>query len=300
MSNEVPVAFVQQFKDNYIILAQQETSRLRRAVRDDPDFLKGKSGFFDRIGATAMKKKTGRHADTPLMNTPHSRRRLTMDDFNWADLIDSADRIRLLADPTGPYTTNAVFSANRQMDTIIYDAMGSVAYSVDEDDAASSSVFPAANKVAVNNHTFDAGSGDVGLTVGKLIAAKQLLMANEVPEGMPMFCVADSLQLSKLLAETEVQSRDFNDIYALVQGNVSSFMGFDFIRKETLTADASSDTLVYCWAPPAIGLGIGEELMIDVGPRRDKSLSTQIYLEFAAGATRVQDELIVEIACDPS
>ena len=36
------------------------------------------------------------------MDTPHARRRVSMVDYDWADLIDDEDRIRLLIDPTGP------------------------------------------------------------------------------------------------------------------------------------------------------------------------------------------------------
>ena len=167
---------MEQFKDNFILLSQQKGSRMRGVVRDDPDFLRGKAGYFDRIGSTAMQRRTSRHADTPLISTPHSRRRITLEDYTWADLIDTADRAKMLADPEGTYVQNAVYAAGRQIDTAIYGAFGGNAYSMDEDDAASTVALPAGQKVAVNNHTFDSGSGDVGLTVGKLLAAKDILL----------------------------------------------------------------------------------------------------------------------------
>jgi hypothetical protein len=300
MSTEITVAFVQQFQDNVVMLAQQQGSRLRNAVRTDPDFLKGKAGYFERIGATAVQARTSRHQDTPLINTPHSRRRVTLNDYVWADLIDNADRVKLLIDPEGPYAVNAGWAAGRQFDSSIYSAMGGNATSMDEDDSASSVSFPAAQQVAVNNHDYDSGSGDVGLSVGKLIAAKKILMSNgEIDDNAPLFCVANAQQLSKLLSETEVQSRDYNDVFALVQGKVNSFMGFSFIRYETLSTDGSSDELVYCWTPNAIGLAVGQEITTRVTERADKNYSTQVYLDFSVGATRIQEELVVEIACDP-
>ena len=301
MSNQVTNAFVQQFKDNFILLSQQKGSRLRQWVRDDPDFLKGKAGYFDRIGATAMQKRASRHQDTPLINTPHSRRRVTLDDFVWADLIDNADRIKMLADPEGPYTVNAMWAAGREFDTAIVNAMNGSAYSMDEDDAATSVVLPTAQKVAVANHSYDAGSGDVGLTVGKLIAAKEILLAGEaIEDDEDLFCVADAKQLAKLLSETEVQSRDYNDVYALVTGRIDSFMGFKFARKESLPVNSSSDTLVYCWARNGVGLAVGEEITTRISERDDKNYSTQVYIELSVGATRIEDEKVVEIACDPS
>ena len=53
MSTEIPISFVEQFKDNFVLLSQQKGSRMRGVVRDDPEFLRGKAGYFDRIGSTA-------------------------------------------------------------------------------------------------------------------------------------------------------------------------------------------------------------------------------------------------------
>ena len=49
MSLEIPVSYVQQFKDNFIILSQQKGSKLRKGVRTDPDFLQGKAGYDERL-----------------------------------------------------------------------------------------------------------------------------------------------------------------------------------------------------------------------------------------------------------
>ena len=94
MSTQIPTSFVEQFKDNFLLLSQQKGSRMRGVIRDDPDFLRGKAGYFDRIGSTAMQRRTSRHADTPLISTPHSRRRVTLEDYVWADLNDTADRAK--------------------------------------------------------------------------------------------------------------------------------------------------------------------------------------------------------------
>lgn len=299
MSTEVPVSFVQQFKDNFILLSQQRGSKLRGKVRTDPDFLKGKSGFFDRIGATAMQRRTSRHQDTPLISTPHSRRRVTLEDWIWADLIDNEDRAKMLADPEGPYALNASWAAGREFDTAIYGAMGGNAYSMDEDDAASTVALPSGQKIAVNNHSYDAGSGDVGLTVGKLIGAKKILWANEVDEEEPLYCVANSTQLAKLLGETEVQSRDYNDVYALVQGRINTFMGFTFVRYESVNTDTASDELIYCWAQNGVGLAISMDQQVRISERADKNYATQVHVSQSMGATRIEDEKVVEIACDP-
>ena len=89
MSTEVNKAFAQKFRDTFLHLVQQKGSRLRDYVRVNTD-ISGKYDHFDRIGSTSAQKITSRHSDTPLISTPHSRRRVSMDDYNWADLVDKA------------------------------------------------------------------------------------------------------------------------------------------------------------------------------------------------------------------
>jgi hypothetical protein len=43
------------------------------------------------------------YLDTPLAETPHSRRMVTMDHWEYADLIDDSDKVQMLIDPTSSY-----------------------------------------------------------------------------------------------------------------------------------------------------------------------------------------------------
>jgi hypothetical protein len=52
-------------------------------VREKP--IAGKQGFFDQIGATAARRRTSRHSDTPRRDTPHARRRVALEDFRLGD-----------------------------------------------------------------------------------------------------------------------------------------------------------------------------------------------------------------------
>lgn len=80
MSTQITTAFVQQYKANVYHLTQQKGSKLRRAVRVES--VTGKNAYFEQIGATAARKRTTRHADTPRMETPHSRRRVALEDYD--------------------------------------------------------------------------------------------------------------------------------------------------------------------------------------------------------------------------
>lgn len=300
MSTSVPISLVQQFKSNVIMLSQQKGSRFRMTVRDDPDFLQGKAGYFERLGSTAAVIRTTRHGDTPLQDSTHSRRRVTMQDYEWADLIDHQDRIRMLIDPEGPYAVNAAWAMGRQADILIRDAANGNAYSMDEDDAATAVALPSAQKVVVANHDFDSSTGDVSLSVGKLIAAKKIFEAADVDPDEQLHIAVNAHQKASLLAETEVKSADYNTVKALVQGEVDTFMGFKFHNYQNLSVDASSDELVFAWASSGIGLAVGADVQTRITERDDKSYATQVYLSMSMGATRIEDEKVVQIACDPN
>ena len=120
MSTQINTAFVQQFSANIQMLSQQMGSLLRDAV--DSESVNGEKAFFDQVGAASAVLRTSRHADTPLVDTPHSRRMVTMADYEYADLIDDQDKVRLLADPTSTYSRAAAAAMGRAMDDVIISA----------------------------------------------------------------------------------------------------------------------------------------------------------------------------------
>jgi len=293
MSTEVNKAFVQKFRDTFIHLVQQKGSRLRDYVRLNADVV-GKYDHFDRIGSTSAQKITSRHSDTPLISTPHSRRRVSMDDYNWADLIDKADKVRMLADPASDYMKAGVWAMGRKMDDIIIAAMSGNATTIDENDASSNVALPAAQKVAV-------GSGSaVDMNIDKLMQAKKILDASDVDPDLPRHIVMKSNQFYDLLGDSEIQSSDYNTVKALVAGDIDTFLGFKFHRSERLGVDSSSNTLCLAWIPEGIGLSMGMDVKTEISERADKNHSTQVYAQMCLGAVRIEDEKVVEIACTDS
>ena len=105
MSVQITTSFVNQFSSNVALLSQQRGSILRSAVSEES--VTGEKAFFDQVGASAAVKRTSRHGDTPLVETPHSRRQVTLDTYEWGDLIDDSDKVRMLIDPTSTYAQAA-------------------------------------------------------------------------------------------------------------------------------------------------------------------------------------------------
>jgi len=291
MSVEINKAFSQKFRDAFIHLVQQKGSRLREYVRSNTDVV-GKYDHFDRLGATSAQRITSRHADTPLISTPHSRRRVSLEDYNWADMVDKADKVRMLADPTSEYLKAGVNAMGRTIDDVIIAAMLGNAVSVDENDSSSNVSLPAAQKVAV--------SGTTDMNVDKLRSAKQILDSSDVDPDLPRCIVMKSNQFYDLLGDTQIQSSDYNTVKALVNGEIDTFMGFKFLRSERLTTDSSGDTQCIAWIGDGIGLSMGMDVKTEISERSDKNYSTQVYAQMCLGAVRIEDEKVVEIACTDS
>lgn len=285
MSTQITTAFVEQYKSNVFHLAQQKGSRLRDAVRSET--VTGKAHFFERIGSTAAQKRTSRHSDTPRMDTPHSRRKVTMDDYDWADLIDNEDKVRMLISPTSDYALAGAYAMGRAMDDAIISAATGSAYGGVA--GGTPVVLPAGQKI-VHNST--------NLTIAKLLAAKKLLDAAEVDPDEQRFLICTADQIQDFLNIAEVKSSDYNTIKALAQGQIDTYLGFKFIRSERLGQDATPNRQVLAFTKSAIGLALGADITTKISERSDKNYATQVFLSMTIGATRIEEEKMVEIAAN--
>jgi hypothetical protein len=285
MSVEITVAFVKQFERNLDFLVQQKGSRFRPCVRVESGVV-GKKAYYDQIGATEAQLKAGRHSDTPLISTPHARRQVTMYDYEVADLIDDADKIKTLIDPQNGYAMSMKWALQRAMDDrMITEALGT-AYT-GEEGATAVSMLPA-NVIAV---------GAAGLTISKLRSAKEILDASELDPEEPRFIAVSAKQVTDMLETTEATSSDYNTVKALVQGDVDTFMGFKFVRTQRLAVDASDYRRCIAWAQNGLMLAIGADVKGRIDERADKSYSTQVFASMSIGATRMEEEKVVEILC---
>lgn len=199
MSVQIDTAFVNQFSSNVQLLSQQMGSLLRNSV--DVETVNGEKAFFDQVGSAAAVERTTRHGDTPIMETPHSRRQVTLGDFEYSDLVDDQDKVRLLIDPTSSYAKAAAAAIGRSMDTKIIEAFTGDAQTGKT--GSTTTALPSAQKIA---HA----SG--GLTIAKLISAKQILDEQSVDPSIRRFIVVSPKQISDLLNNTTVTSADFNTV----------------------------------------------------------------------------------------
>ena len=284
MSSQITTAFVNQYSSNIQMLSQQMGSLLRNAV--DVESVSAEKAFFDQVGSAAAVLRTTRHADTPLIDTPHSRRMVTMSDYEYADLIDDQDKVRLLVDPTSTYARAAAAAMGRAMDDVIIAA--AIGTAKTGKDGSTSTALPSGQKVV---------HGSASLTIAKLLSAKEILDEGSVDPSIPRYIVCAPKQITSLLGTTQVTSSDFNTVKALAQGQMDTFSGFKFIVSNRLTTDSDGNRAVIAFAGDGLKMAMGKEPTARIDERSDKSYATQVYYCQTIGATRMEEAKVVEIAC---
>jgi hypothetical protein len=286
MPESITIPFINQYQNTMRMLLQQTDSRLE-GTTIPPIKQVGEYLYWERLGATEAIELPGRHSDTPNIEPDHSRRRQTADPYVWATLLDRHDAARMLVDPKGPYQMSAKNAMNRRIDRMILAAAGGNAYAGAA--GGTTVALPSAQKVA---------HGSVGMTIGKLLNAKQLLDEAEAPqEGRVFVCPSESI--IDLLGTTEITNADYNTVRALATGQIDSFLGFKFIQTELVYLENGSTTTTwynYAYCMGAIGLGKVEDVTVRLTERADKNYSWQPYVSMDMGATRVEDEMVIEVA----
>jgi hypothetical protein len=308
MSQQIEDHFVKQFTAGITHLAEQKMSRFRPNVMEET-IVPGDRAFFDQLGSVTATKVTTRHADTPLTDTPHSRRMVTPAPFKHADLIDKADKIRTLNDPTNAYVVAFARAFGRAIDDEIIAAAFATAYTgVDGTGTETWASLTAAQTI---------GTG-TAFTLDKIVKANKILRAAEHdPEEGFNFAASQEqfedmlldstitsadynsvralmMQFEDMLLDSTITSADYNSVRALMIGEIQSFMGFNWIPTERLGTTGGERRCI-AWAKNSLLLGVAENPQGRISERADKNYSTQVYYEMDIGATRMQGDGVVEV-----
>lgn len=275
-------------------LARQEKSMLYDRVFVKTDFT-GKSFYQDQIGNWKMTKKTAANAATPKNDPNMARTRIDIQTYNDARIMDRSLKLQELSDPLSMSSVCIQSSVGVQIDKVIYDALGGVAYR--GENGGKAVAFPSSQTVAAD---YGKSGTNTGLTVDKIRRASKLLNAAGVAKGDRTF-VATATGLEQLLGTTAATSIDYNAVRALCSGDVDTFVGFKFVFLPDGVIDVNNN-IASCYAFHKTGLCFGmlEELFLRVSEREDLSYSKQVYYEISCGAGRLEEKKVVKILTDES
>lgn len=290
MPDNITVASVQEYKANIEMLLQQSGSRLRDKVMVSSHVGKAAS-IVEQFGSATAQLKTGRHADTPLLDLSQDKRWVFPLDYEWASLVDNEDQLRAIVELTSPYAVAGANAMNRAIDDVLLTSIFGTNYT--GENGTTSEAFSSTYEVGVN-----VGGTASALNVAKLQNGVRLLMtANKGELSEPVYGAISSYEHDSLIKEVQVANKDYGNSAVLVDGRVSRFMGIDFTITERLNI-VSGNRLVPLWVKSGMNLGIWNDIKAEIGKRPDKSYATQVYLCMTLGATRTQLGKQIRVLCD--
>lgn len=276
------------------------------------DSLQGEQKAYDFVGTIDLAKKTTRFEDLPLDDVAHNRRWMSPVYYRKRVFVDDEDQIALLADPTSSYIKGMANGVMRIKNDVIYNSFdadvsggdnpGDDTYTLDVSSAYSNS---GTGRLVPHDatKTFAKGGTSAGMTIEKLILARQAL-SELYNDPNQLFCLSvGPQQMSDLIREAETQSIDTSPFKSLAIGQVPQFMGFNIYTDYNITVgsnnDSDSDTSVYkcyAWSKEGILFAQHESPMFKVDWHVDKQV-WQVSCRVGMNAIRMDEDSVIQIEC---
>ena len=231
--------------DSLVKHAYQNAGLLKPAVTIRNNVV-GDTYKFRNMGKGLANQKSTSDLVTP-MDVSHDFAVATLSNWNAPEYTDMFDAQDVNFDEKQELASTIASSLGRRCDQLIIDAMdtlpGGQAY---------------ASTVA---------AGTTGLTMDKVIQAQVALRAQGVPNS-DLFAVINADGLKGLLNDEKATNADYQNVKALVNGEIDSLAGFKFItienRAEGGLTVAANVVDSYFFNRDAVGLAIGIDMKTDV------------------------------------
>lgn len=297
--------YVPGFIANLSLLPQQKKSRLIQCVDADMNHTApGKLFNADDLDVDDPEAVTARVPDSPGGLADHSRRVGFFSAFAQGVFIEDLDKVRMLTDPASTVMAGMMAKKWQRHDQRIIELFDGSSYN--GENGATVTAFPSSQIIAADNRDYlhdaesVAGSGDLGLTVGKIIKSGVLLDQSEIDEdgtsGAERFFAITARQKGELLSSTPVTSADYATVKALAAGTIDSAFGFTFVRSELLPKAAGIRSC-FAWMKKAVQFKVRPIKNARITEREDKSFRPYAYYEVEHGGLRRYDTGVVKILC---
>ena len=281
-------------------------------------FLGKAASVAEQFGSVSPVRNQSRHSDTPLISTPQDKRWMYPNDYDWADLVDSQDKLRMLIDPTSSYAMAGAWAMGRAIDDEIISGFFN-SNNTGENGTSATGLLSAFGSGSQMVGATTGASAATGLNIAKLRRAKRVLMEGLVDvDNDQLFAVISARQHDDLLNEAQAISLDYNTKPVLVDGKISAFMGINFIVSERIPGAAGFNTsinpsvptgssdgqyttgsryMIPVFAKSGMAMGVWNDITTSIDRRPDKRNSYQVYVTGTFGATRLEEKRCVIINC---
>lgn len=283
---EIPDHFSKHFTTNVELLLQETKPVMLEGV-GMASYRGEAAQVIKQFGEVEFIEKVARHADTQFSSIEHKQRWVFPTDYTLALPVDKEDDQRALNSPTSSYAIAMRAAWARKQNATVRDALLGDANT--GKNGSTVTAFDTANQ--------QIAAGGNGLTIAKLREARMKFTENFVEPSDKLYMAIKAKQTDDLLATTEIGSFDYNSVKALVQGETDFFMGFKFIPYQNLTATGTDDRVI-AWAKSGIVLATWNGLETRIDERKDKEYTVQVFMKGTIGATRTQEQKVIEILCN--
>ena len=278
LSNQAKAEFATDVK-----LAYQGMGKLRSAVRYVGG-VQASTFRFHKMGKGLANQKAV-HENVTAMDVAHTNVTATLQKWYAPEYTDFFSNEEAPFDERQALVKTVAGSISRREDQLIIDQLADSVIS-----------YTAAQTVATS-----IGGADTNLNVAKLRAAAKILDDNGVPSSDRVL-IAGMSQKDSLLSETEVTSSDYNNVKALVQGDIDTFLGFKFCWIETRSEGGLPDgagDVRECYAihKEAIGLAMGNDMSTNISFEEEKDAWLTLG-KFRAGSIAIDTDGLVLVNCD--
>jgi hypothetical protein len=284
MAITIDSAFIEQYKDNVIQLAQQTYAKIRPLVSEESGT--GEAFNHERLAPTSASEKTGRRVATTYVDDTWDRRVTTPKTYNHTMTIEHEDKVKMLVDAESAYAQNQAMAMARQYDDIIISAATGTALDGD------------GNSVAYDTNQI-VGDGSAPISFSLVSQVQEKYLENEVDLDVPKVMIIGPTQVRQLMALTQATSADYVAREALQKlsgaGIVPNWMGFTWIMSNRLTVPTVGQLYCLSFTKRALSLVVNQDIFVRIGENPSVSYMIQVFSQFTAGCSRIIDEELVTL-----
>lgn len=286
---QIEKTYTEAYGNLITLLAQQTQSKLESCVTVQSG-IKGKAAVAaDQIGKFLFTDVTSRLEDTNLQDINRDRRWYEPVMKRGCVPLDNIDVIRTSLDPKSQIVVAGMAGVNRAKDAQI--VAGYYGVNKTGEHGETSTSFDANNVVA---STYE--SGDI---IKQLNHALSIFAANDVDIEMEeIYCVVNSVAAEKLRQAGIYISNDYMNDKVLTGKKITPYAGINFVQYEAVPSYTSGGDTIYklpIFAKSGVGLGKWEETKVRVGELPNKNYAWSVFMEFALGATRLEEAKCLSI-----
>ena len=233
---------------------------------------------FRLMGKGQGHQRTGSSSLVVPMDITHSLPSATLTNHEHPEYTDIFDQATVNFDEKSKLAETIGKAMGRTTDQLVIDALIAGTY----------------NTSYTAGTGLDIAAGGTAFTTAKLRTLRAFFDDLEV-EGTQTILVSGG-GMESLLAQTETTSSDYNTIKALVNGELNSFMGFNFVKIGAQRLEGGlGSSVAYCFNSDSVGLAIGidEQTHVDWIPERTSWLCNGLV---KAGSVLIDPEGTAKIA----